>query len=237
MTVPIWFKDPSILLHRDYILEIWPSKSMDDYNQKANAIVRLVILLTLMGTFISKSPKFLVIGLITLGMIFIIYKERSPIEKEGMDVGLKKKGEFTPAPVEEIVDPSTLDSLLKNTYQEGTKKNPFGNVLLPEITYNPERKPAPPSFSPEVAEDITTNTMKNVQQLNPGIKNTDKQLFGSMTDQFYLDQSNRVFNSTPNTRIPNDQGAFAEYLYGNMPSCKDGDGIQCVKDSYRYTLY
>ena len=237
MTVSIWFKDPSILLNREYISEIWPSKSMDDYNQKANAIVRLVILLTLVGTFISKSPKFLVIGLITLGMIFIIYKERSPVEKEGMDVGLKKKVEFSPAPVEKIVDPSTLDSLLKNTYQEGTNKNPFGNVLLPEIKYNPERKPAPPSFSPEVAEDITTNTMKNVQQLNPGIKNTDKQLFGSMTDQFYLDQSNRIFNSTPNTRIPNDQGAFAEYLYGNMPSCKEGDGIQCVKDNYRYTLY
>lgn len=237
MTVPIWFKDPSILLHRDYILEIWPSKSMDDYNQKANAIVRLVILLTIVGTFVSKSPKFLIIGLITLGMIFIIYKERSPIEKEGLDVRLKKKNELNPAPVEKIVDPSTLDTLLKNNYQEGTNKNPFGNVLLPEIKYNPERKPAPPSFSPEVSEDITTNTMKNVQQLNPGIKNTDKQLFGSMTDQFYLDQSNRVFNSTPNTRIPNDQGAFAEYLYGNMPSCKDGDGIQCVKDSYRYTLY
>ena len=78
--------------------------------------------------------------------------------------------------------------------------------------------------------------MKTVQKLNPGIKNTNQQLFGSMTDQFYLDQSNRVFNSTPNTRIPNDQGAFAEYLYGDMPSCRDGDGIACVKDSYRYTL-
>ena len=33
------------------------------------------------------------------------------------------------------------------------------------------------------------------------------------------------------------QGAFAEYLYGDMPSCKDGDGIQCIKDNYRYTLY
>ena len=50
----------------------------------------------------------------------------------------------------------------------------------------------------------------------PGIKNTDKQLFGSMTDEFYLDQSNRVFNSMPNTRVTNDQGAFAQYLAPDM---------------------
>ena len=29
MSVPIWFKDPSILLQKDYILEVWPSKSME----------------------------------------------------------------------------------------------------------------------------------------------------------------------------------------------------------------
>lgn len=238
MTIPIWFKDPSVLLHRDYIVELWPTKSMDEYNQKANAIVRLVLLLTFFGTIITKSMKFVVIGLITLGVIFIIHKDKEPQDLEGLEIRLKNKDtSLQPAPVEKIVDPSTLDVLIKDNYQEGNKKNPLGNVLLPEIKYNPERKPAPPSFSPEIAEDITENTMKNVQQLNPGIKNTDKQLFGSMTDQFYLDQSNRVFNTMPNTRIPNDQGAFAEYLYGDMPSCKDGDGTQCVKDSYRYTLY
>lgn len=239
MSVPIWFKDPSILLQKDYILEVWPSKNMEDYNQKANAIVRLVLLLTLIGTLVSKNPKFLFIGLITLGIIFIIYKEKQrPELYEGMAVKLKPKDtQLKPSPVEKIVDPSTLNTLLKDNYQEGTKKNPFGNVLLPEIKYNAQRNPAPPSFSPDISENITENTMKNVQQLNPGIKNTNKQLFGSLTDKFYLDQSNRLFNSTPNTRIPNDQGAFAEYLYGDMPSCKDGDGIQCIKDNYRYTLY
>ena len=140
MSVPIWFKDPSILLQKEYILEVWPSKSMKDYNQKANAIVRLVLFLTLIGTLVSKNPKFIIIGLITLGMIFIIYKEKQQPELyEGMDVKLKPKDtQLKPAPVEKIVDPSTLNTLLKDNYQEGTKKNPFGNVLLPEIKYNAE---------------------------------------------------------------------------------------------------
>ena len=240
MSLPIWFKDPSILLHRDYILEIWPQKSMDDYNQKLNAISRLVILLSVVGLLVTKSVKFFIIGLITLGGIFIISKQRNPsVGEEGLKVMLKETNKDTTADVakkEEIVDPTSLEVMLKKNYQEGNTKNPFGNVLLPEIKYNPTRKPAPPAFATEIAEDIRETTMKTVQKLNPGIKNTNQQLFGSMTDQFYLDQSNRVFNSTPNTRIPNDQGAFAEYLYGDMPSCKDGDGIACVKDSYRYTL-
>jgi len=43
----------------------------------------------------------------------------------------------------------------------------------------------------------------------------------------------------PNTRVANDQGAYAEYLYGNMPSSKRSgpDGaFQRVADSYRYIL-
>ena len=243
MKLPIWFNDPSILLHQDYILEIWPQKSMEDYNQKINAITRLVILLTILGLFTTKSSNFLIIGAITLVAIVMIYRQKEPaIDKEGLELMLKEKKSPGAAPInpsqpEEIVNPSNLNLMLKKNYQEGTPDNPFGNVLLPEIKYNAQRKPAPPSFTPEVAEDITENTKRNIQHLNPGIKNTDKQLFGSMTDEFYLDQSNRVFNSTANTRIPNDQGAFAEYLYGDMPSCKDGDGLQCVKDNYRYTLY
>ena len=82
--------------------------------------------------------------------------------------------------------------------------------------------------------------LNSYQYLNPGIKNTNKQLFSDLTDNFYLDQSNRAFYSTANTRVSNDQGAFGEFLYGNMPSSKEsnvGGAIQRVKDSYRYTLY
>ena len=46
------------------------------------------------------------------------------------------------------------------------------------------------------------------------------------------------FYSMPNSRIENDQGAYAKYLYGQMPSSKSSgpDGAyQRVADSYRYT--
>jgi hypothetical protein len=139
------------------------------------------------------------------------------------------------------VNPVTLDTVLKSEFKEGTKKNPFSNVLLTQISGDPERKSAPPSFNISVDEDITKNIKKAVQMMNPGIKNTDQQLYGDLWQQFELDQSNRAFFSTANTTVPpGDQPSFAQYLYGNMPSAKEStpDGnMQREKDNYRYTLY
>ena len=77
--------------------------------------------------------------------------------------------------------------------------------------------------------------------INPGILNTNKQLYGDLWQGFLLDQSNRVFNSTPNTRVePGDQSAYARFLYGTMPSGKESTpegAFARVQDNYRYTLY
>ncbi len=238
MSTPFWTNDPTILLNKDNITELWPLKSMY-YEQKLNAISRLVIVLTIFGIAFTGSLRFLTIGIFTLGLIFVLWKQQ-------VGVNSKKKEGFSNQPVtiassdaapNTTINPITLEAVLKSDYLMGTKRNPFSNVLLTEIMDDPERKSAPPSFNPDVLEDITQNTKKTVQLLNPGIKNTNKQLFGSLTDQFYLDQSNRSFVSNPSTKIPNDQGAFAQYLYGDMPSCRDGDGVACVQDNYRYTLY
>jgi hypothetical protein len=136
--------------------------------------------------------------------------------------------------------PVTLDSLLETEFKEGTKKNPFSNVLLTQINDEPDRKAAPPAFNPDCDEDITKNVKRAVQMMNPGIKNTNKQLFGDLFQQFQLDNSLRPFNSCPNTKITNDQGAYGNFLFGNMISSKESDpssALARIQDSYRYTLY
>jgi hypothetical protein len=138
------------------------------------------------------------------------------------------------------INPVTLDDVLTTEFKEGNKKNPFSNVLLTQIHDEPERKAAPPSFNVDVDEDITKNVKKSVQMINSGIKNTNKQLFGDLWQKFELDQSNRVFYSTANTRVTNDQGAYGNFLYGNMPSSKESgidSALARIQDSYRYTLY
>lgn len=241
-----WGQDPLILFKKDVVLELWPSSTMD-YISKLNAITRLVILLTLVGYLFTFSMKILGVGIITILIIYIYYYAVST-KKEGFDIlnqpnvtnATQAQTAILGAPTKNkstILNPETLETTLKENYQLNSSSNPFSNVLLPEIKYDPNRKPAPPSFNVDVYEDITTSTKKMVQELNPDIINTNKQLFGDLAENFELDQCNRVFYSTANTRVTNDQGAYANYLYGNMPSCRDNDPLQCVKDNYRYILY
>lgn len=254
MTAPIqfWSNDPTIIMNKDYILEVWPTPKMT-FEQKLNAISRLIIILTILGFIFTMSAKILLVGIITLIVIFALYKTRKQkVTKEmfenritendnpGGVISSLKKDISTMGKGEKIVNPETLEEFLRTDFEPNTKTNPFANVLLTDIGDHPERKSAPPSFNPDVYEDITHSVKKMVQKLNPGIKNTNKQLFGDLGENFYLDQSNRNFFSTANTRIANDQGAFAEFLYGTMPSSKESgplSAMQRVADSYRYTLY
>jgi hypothetical protein len=73
--------------------------------------------------------------------------------------------------------------------------------------------------------------------LNPGIKNTNKQLYNDLKDNYDLDKSMMRFYATANTKICNDQGAFSEYLFGNMYSAKESTpegAMMRVKDNVRY---
>jgi len=243
MTTPFWASDPSILFDKNSTYELWPAVSMN-YNQKLNAITRLILLLTILGFSLTFSFKLLFVGIATIGAIFILYKmqkNKQKITPQILAEGFTDQYGKSDVYVGGDPNPVTLDSVLKSEFKMGNKKNPFSNVLLTEIGDDPERKSAPPSFNPEVDEDIVRSTKKMVQNLNPGIKNTDKQLFGDLYNNFELDQSNRLFYSTANTKIANDQSAFANYLYSNLKysgkeSTPEG-AIARVQDNYRYTLY
>jgi hypothetical protein len=239
MTTTFWSNDLSILLNKDYITELWPTSNMT-YEEKLNAITRLVILLSILGYIFTMSTNIILIGFLMIAVIFLLYRmQKRKLTKEILNSkeGFSGINNSNSNSEGTILTPDTLQSYLKSDFTNVNKKNPLGNVLLTEIVDNPNRKPAPPSFNTEVYEDINVNTKKMVQSINPGIKNTNKQLYGDLGEQFEFDQSQRSFYSTPNTKIPNDQGAFANYLYGDMPSCRDGDAFACIQDNFRYNLY
>ena len=43
-TQQIWSNEPTILFNKDYIFELWPTTNMS-YEQKMNAVTRLIIIL------------------------------------------------------------------------------------------------------------------------------------------------------------------------------------------------
>ena len=240
MNEAFFFNDPTVLLKN-------PTKTEDSYSGKINGIARIVIVLSLLGYMLTFSLKYILIGLITLIVLIILYNSRKKgmegmsnikkLQKEDFEMMLNNNIPEDVIPRGEIkLDDNSFKSLMKKDFYPVTSRNPLGNVLLTDYEDNPTKKPAQPSFNEHVSEEITKNIKKTVQTLNPTITNTTEQLYGDLWDQFELDQSNRVFYSNANTKITNDQGAFVKFLYGDLPSGKDGSKSELLADSNRYLL-
>ena len=243
MTTPFWSNDPTILFNKESVLEFWPTQQMT-FEAKLNAISRIVIVMSLLGFILTRNWNLIIIGIVTLAIIFTLYKLRkqglvsSLIKKEGFSINPSMQpSSLSPSPM--LTDPVTLKSVLRSNFHPTTKKNPFGNVLLTDINDTPNRLAAAPSFNPDVYDEIDRAVKKQTQMLNPGIINTNKQLYGDLYNNYQLDNSMMQFYSTANSRVTNDQGAFSQWLYGNMPSGKSSgpDGaFSRVQDNYRYIL-
>jgi hypothetical protein len=251
MTTQFWSNEPTVLFNKEYVFELWPTAKMC-HEQKLNALSRLIIFITILGYILTMSQRILVVGLFTLFAIFIFFKFKkqkitSTMLKEGFNIQENDENVYVSKrnnknnKSDTYLNPITLNTVLKSEFKEGSKKNPFSNVLLTQINDDPNRKSAPPSFNVDVDEDITKNIKKTVQMLNPEIKNTNKQLFGDLYQNFELTQSNRAFYSTSNTRVENDQSAYAQFLYNDLKySAKESTpegALARVQDNYRYTLY
>ena len=149
--IQFWTNEPTILFNKEYMFELWPTSDMC-YEQKLNAITRLVILITILGYVSTTSTRILVVGTLTLAVIFGLFKMRkqkltNQMLNEGFSIqGNQVTGMFDKK-TDSYVNPVTLDAVLKSEFKEGTKKNPFSNVLLTQINGDPERKSAPPSFN------------------------------------------------------------------------------------------
>jgi hypothetical protein len=219
-----WTKDPTVLFKSEYITQLYPVSTMSP-EEKLNAVSRLVIVLTILGYLLTQTFKIVVTGLVTLAVLVLLYN----INKN------KKSGTDKPKVLEKFENMNCYN-VLKGSYTNPTPVNPAMNVLLTEINDNPNRSQAAPSYNKNVGIQIDKATRKMVET-NFGDKNIDERLFKDLADAFDFDNSMRTFYATANTKIPNDQDAFAEFCYGDMISCKEGNGFACVKDNYRYTNY
>ena len=75
-TIQFWISDPSELLNKEHMTEIWPNSEMS-YEQKMNAISRIIILVTIIGFIFIPSIRILLIGIFTLAAIIFLYFHQS----------------------------------------------------------------------------------------------------------------------------------------------------------------
>lgn len=213
--IKFWTDDPNVLFKNMH--EIFPSKGML-FEQKLNALTRLILLLSLLGFIVSDKTRIFVILIVCLLFVYLIH-HYSVCQRENFE-----------NPVDGIIDKYDIDTT--DVFDESTSSNPFSNVLVTDYELNPYKKPAPPIDNTETNERILSESKKMVQELNPDQPDISEKLFKDLGEQFIFEQSLRPFHSNPNTQTVNDQTAFAEFCYGGMKSCKEGNLLACTKNNY-----
>ena len=249
-STPFWINDPTVLFKREEIMDIWPAPLMS-IEQKMNAISRIVILLSILGFLITKNVNIIFTGAITLAVFVMMYKLQHQEEYDAKNGGNnsndnnngnnsndKKKEGFINSgfnePTNNQLEYSKMRNVLKPNLTTPTVTNPMMNVLLPEIAYDPERNQAALAYDPKVEKEINhTTEVATVLDFEPRTiteaEKLRKKLFADLGDKYEFDDSMRSFYTNPNTTIPNDQKGFAEFCYGSMISCKEGNEFACQR--------
>lgn len=238
-STPFWINDPLVLFKKDEMMDIWPAPLMS-IEQKLNAISRIVILLSILGFLITKNINILFTGFITLAIFVMMYKMQHEQEynmkngKNGNNVSDSNNNNNNANGKKEGFVNSKMYTSLKPNLTTPSVTNPMMNVLLPEIAYNPDRNQAAPAYNPKVEKDINhTTEVASVLNFEPRTlteaEKLRKKLFADLGDKYEFDDSMRSFYTNPSTTIPNDQKAFAEFCYGSMISCKEGNEHACQR--------
>jgi hypothetical protein len=234
-----WLQDPTVLFNNAGITQLVPTSDMNR-ESKLNAISRMIILLTLLGYLLTMSYKLILLGVVSLAMIALLYtaqsKQNNATNQPTKSSSDNKEGFSNYANYNtgrrrmvssKGAAPAPATSGL--TFQAPTPQDPLMNVLLTDIQDHPNRPAAEPAFNPQVEHDINQCTQQFVVKDLGGNPNLEDRLFRDLGDNYEFSNSMRNYFATPNTKIPNDQHAFAEYCYGSMISCKEGNMMACAR--------
>lgn len=229
--IKFWSDDPNILFQKEHMFEFFPTENMV-YEQKLNAITRVVVILTIVAFFYSSNIRILVVGAITLFSIHMLYSYRKSEQEKQKEKNPEKQmhENFDNRALEVLKD----KPLPKDIFDSPTSNNPLSNVLVTDYETPSDKKPAPPAYNSNVNGDILKQAKQLVQDLNPDQPDISNKLFKDLGDEFMFEQSMRPFYSTANTRVENDQNAFAEFCFGSMVSCKEGNLFSCARNLDRY---
>jgi len=111
-------------------------------------------------------------------------------------------------------------------YTMPTEKNPFMNRLMSDPPVKKQSQPITETVEEQIDEIVKK---RGLFYGEPKKKLEDPRLYASLGDNEEFETSMRQFYTVSNNKLPNDQGEFAKWCYGNMLSCKGGDMEQCLK--------
>ena len=241
--IPFWSENPNILLNPAYFTELFPSNDLS-YNQKLNAITRMVILLTVVIFFMTNTFRSIVFGVFSVLSIYLVHyyyvleKKKAAYDSLGSAslkdafTGLGGQNESNSPALSVLGEDMNklLESPMK-VFSQPTAKNPFNNVLVTDINGDANKKPAPPAYNDQVNQNILAAAKEAVINAHPDQQDISEKLFKDLGEQLTFEQSMRQFYSNPASSTPDDQQAFAEFCYGSMISCAEGNKFACARNA------
>jgi hypothetical protein len=208
-TDEFWYNKPSILWDSRRLIEFFPNPNLS-LSEKLNALVRLSIYLSIILMIFFGNYLYLYIPIVTMGFTFLIYRNYKETKNENL--------ENSPVTEGVLEDSSQLETsldeykLVQGECTKPTINNPFMNIN--EIT-DKRNKPAACQYydNENLASDVE--------------KKFEYNLYRDVSDLYNKRNSQRQYYTMPSTTIPNEQTAFAKWLYMSPPTCKE-DTIRCV---------
>ena len=222
LRTPVWWEDPTILITGSWLAQ-WgrPTRSSSHFNERINTLTRTflaVLIISVLLSMLNHDFKTTLLYSIVLGLIItlpeLIEMIKSPSIQENFVARITPD---EPAPTTWTTPTVGAD----DSYDDGqpmtlpSPRNPFMNVLVDEIKYNPNRPQAASVESP-----VVKATLDDYFRVN---------WFSDPTDVFGRNQSQREFITMPSTTIPNDRESYQNWLY-KIPgkTCKEGGREACI---------
>jgi hypothetical protein len=224
LCTPGFWEDPTIILTDSWLAQ-WKRRNTGRppcFSERANALARTAVSIFVVASFMSFFNHDLMttmsysvfLGLVVTMPDIIDMLKASYIQEQFVSrVGPEQPpiNAWKSPPVDGVDD----------SYNDGQAmtlpkpRNPFMNVLVDEIKYNPQRPEAK-----SIEDPVVKSTLDDFFRVN---------WFSDPTDVFGKSQSQRSFITMPSTTIPSDRESYQNWLY-KIPgkTCKEGGRSACV---------
>jgi hypothetical protein len=207
-TARIWYKDPAGFITRTNYLELVPTSQMT-YAEQLNAIMRLSTYYAVIVAVLRMRPESFVLPIAAGLGTYLMYEGSGGEEGEraraysrsGQTYG-GAKGSAQRGWRQRDGGSSGAgggDDGDDESCVRPTRHNPFMNQMNEEPM---DRPPACSPLDPEVKQEMRDKFRED--------------LFRDVSDVWERGNSERQFHTMPVTSQPNDQAAFAEWVYGDV---------------------
>ena len=214
----VWYDDVAVLWRHP--TEFFPGADQT-VEERLNAMVRLVVYASLATFAYNRQPRSLVLGGAAVAIVSLAFRGDGSPGYLGVGDAVKGliAGPKSGTPTDSSgsgASPGASPGVSAQARRTSactlpTRDNPFANLLVSDLVTDPNR-PAACAYD-DVKDQIQDN-------FNTG-------LMRDSLDVYQVENSQRQYYTMPVTTGIPDTGAFANFLFPNMKSCKD-DQTACI---------